>query len=375
MDSLGSSTSVRPGRDPANGEEDLLQFSPARRASDGTIPDDLDDFLNPNRPQGLKKNATVPRSLIDNENLLRDLMDSVTFDVNRSGVLMDMENVPCVVPGFDVVQPERAIDSLTHGEVLHNITDIQESVQINSEVDTRTYYNTMRQGASQKEKGKCRALVGKFNLNPAASPFKPKAQQNVPPKTVDITEEFTEALSERIKLMVTSMRIWHGEVVLEVQFGRILTRGIANNLIAWGDSHLSYPAEEMEYILSRSSQALHFTRILTTLGADAQFVVDLKNASNEPMWKNDPKFSVVYEFECYDHEKSTWFMVEMDAGTSETKVKSLPKEVGTVYVHSTLRNWDYRISATGLKNLEKDYGHVAKEIIQNIYIGWVHFRF
>jgi hypothetical protein len=347
--------------------ESPLQSFPAPQTSHATFLDDPNDLCNPTHPHCPSKSVDIPSSTMGNGNLIRNLMDSISLDGIRSEALMDIRNVRDVPQNVEVTQPENAASNLIRREVPHNVTDILETVQTNSEVDTRQHHNTMWQGAPKK--GKRKAPAGKSNLNPAAPPFKPETKQIMIPKPADPTEEFTEATSKKIKLLLTSMRIWQGEVLLEAQFGRVILRSLANNVVAWGDRQISHTLRDMDWILGWHSKTIDFTRILTTLGADAQWVVDLKNPSNEPMWKNAPKCSVTYEFECYDQKSSTWFIVEMDATTSETKVKSLPKEIGTVWVHCTTRNWDYRLAATGSKNLEKEHGHIASEIAKNIYIG------
>ena len=348
-----------------NNESPLPVFQ-APQTSHATILDGPNKLCNPASPHRFSKSVVIPSSAMDSGNLIRNQMDSISLGGIPSETLMDIRNIRHIPPNVEVTQAENTADNLISRGVPHNVTDILEKVQIHSEVDTREYHNTMWQGAPNKGKGK--APVGKSNLNPAAPPFKPEARQSVTPAPSDPTGEFAEATSEKIKLLLASMRIWQGEILLEVQFGRVVLRSLANNLVAWGDSQLSHSLQDMDWILSGHSNTMDFTRILTTLGADAQWVVDLKNASNEPMWKNAPKCSVTYEFECFDNDSATWFMVEMDAATSQTKVKSLPKEIGTVLVHCTTRNWDYRLAAVGSKNLGKDHGHIASEIAKSIFI-------
>lgn len=345
--------------------ESLQQSFPALQTSHASTLADPNYLCNPTSHRQWSKSVDIPSSTMDSGNPNHNSKDSISLDGIPSEIL-DNRNVRHNSTNDEVAQPENAANSLIHREDPHNVIDVLEKVHINSEVDSRLYHNTMRQGASKGSKSK--APAGKSNMNPAAPPFKPQAEKSVIPKPADPTEQFTEAMSKKIRLLLTSMRIWQGEVQFEAQFGRVILRSLANNVVAWGDSQLSHTIQDMDWVLGWHSKTMGFTEILTTLGADAQWVVDLKNASNEPMWKNAPKRSVKYEFECYDEKSSTSFMVEIDAGTSETKVKSLPKEIGAVWVHCTMRNWDYRLTATGSKNLEKEHGHIASEIAKNIFI-------
>lgn len=346
--------------------ENPLQSFQASKASHATSLDNPNSLCNPARPHRSSTSGVIPSSTMDNRNLVRNAIDSMSLDGIPSGALLDIGNIRHIPANVEVTQPENAADNFICHGVPYNVTDMLEQVQINSEVDTREYHNTMWQRAPKR--GKDRVPADKSSLNPAAPPFRSESRENVTLKPSDPTLEFTEATNEKIKLLLTSMRIWQGEVLLEAQFGRVILRSLANNVVAWGDSQLSHDLRDMDWILGWHSNTMDFTRILTTVGADAQWIVDLKNASNEPMWKNAPKCSVTYEFECYDNNSSNWFMVEMDAATSETKVKSLPKEIGTVWVHCTTRNWDYRLAAIGSKNLGKEHGHIASEIAKNIYI-------
>jgi hypothetical protein len=334
-------------REPRGGEEDLLRFSPLRRKTQSKSMlneemEDLDAFLNPSRSL----------TLIDSDN------------INLSGA------------GYQVLPLTTTSKASTNGTNPSAAT-FQPGIRGFSEIDTRKYYNTMKQKAPSKGKGKA--------LLPQKSPERPK-RPSIPPKTlhVDPTEDFRTEIRARMAAILTRLRVYQGEIKLAAQFGRLLIRKLPLNMIQSGDSPLMYDPIAINDMLAPQTRTVGFTRLLTTLPGDARFLVDMKDSDNylsddtyhprispEALWGQILRRDVTYEYECFDQRAGVPFIVEIDAETFHTKVKSVnsESELGTIYVHCPLRNWDYQIKASGTQNLDSEYGNIAQEIVNSMYIG------
>lgn len=198
------------------------------------------------------------------------------------------------------------------------------------------------------------------------------ARRPVPPPPVrldDPTEGFAKEITANLKSIAASLRKWQGEIFIEAHLGRILLCEIPSNKIADGEKLLSFPAERVSESLCMNPCSINFTNLITNLPADVQWLVDMEEDIGQPMWRPKPNLSVVYEFECFDDDLKVPFIVEIDSETFITKVTSLPMAHGVVYVHCPLRNWDYRVIASGYKDLKKGYEHFAKEIVDHIHLA------
>lgn len=279
---------------------------------------------------------------------------------------------------FLVLEPIKDVEVSHSGDTLPPATP-QPTIRRETEVETRRYHETMRQGAPKKDKGKEKA-----HFSPPSTPKKDKGKGKAPlsppaplvagkPILLISNSEYITKMTACVKLILASMRNWQGEVNIQVQFGRILIRPFHPSVTGTTERPRSHPPEDVHELLCRNPGKVSMTKVISTLPADIQFFLEMKGDTHQPLWEEAMSWTVTYEYICCDHDDydgkcAPVFIIEMDADSFETKVKSVPLTFGAVYVHCTMRNWDYCVNATGSRNLEEDYGDVVKEIADSTYI-------
>jgi hypothetical protein len=237
----------------------------------------------------------------------------------------------------------------------------------------------MRQGAPRMDKGKGRASsspppakVDKGKGRALLSPPPPVAFADVDPSNTTIG--FVNEMEANANTILASLRNYHGEISLKCHFGRVLIKQFGPSITHSLEKQYSHPAGYVQELLLRNPRKVNFTKAITTLSADVQFLLNMRiEETNQQIWGEAVEWTVTYEYICCDHEDyngkcAPGFVIEMDADSFGTKVKSAPFNFGNLNVHCTLRNWDYLISATGSRNLEKDYGDLVQAIKESTYI-------
>lgn len=261
----------------------------------------------------------------------------------------DFLNFPPLKPAKSSSSPQRDREN-----------SFRPGIHTDAEVDTRKFHNTMRQQAPRKP-----ISMDNKGLELAQSrmvPASPDLQR------IDPTHDLIKELRPKVETFLAAMRGWEGELSLEAQFGRSLAVGLPSQYVARGDYQNSFDPEWAAEEILRKNKTI-FTRILTTAAGDIEHLIHNKDERGRNLWKTDAeKWSVVYEIECLDQEKNVPFFVKIDAENFGTHVKSLPQSMGKVFVHCTLRNWDFCIVAEGVKDLAMAYGAVAKDIVETLYI-------
>jgi hypothetical protein len=254
------------------------------------------------------------------------------------------------------------------------------TIREETEVNSRVFHETMRQGAPRMDKGKGRAS----SSPPAAKVDKGKgrALPSPPPPVafadVDLSNTtigFVNEIEANANTILASLRNYHGEISLKCHFGRVLIKQFGPSITHSLEKQYSHPAGYVQELLLRNPRKVNFTKALTTLSADVQFLLNMRiEETNQQIWGEAVEWTVTYEYICCDHEDyngkcAPGFVIEMDADSFETKVKSAPFNFGNLNVHCTLRNWDYLISATGSRNFEEDYGDLVQAIKESTYIA------
>jgi hypothetical protein len=253
------------------------------------------------------------------------------------------------------------------------------TIREETEMDSRVFHETMSQGAPRVEKVKGRAStsppVAKVDKGKGRAPLSP------PPPVAfadvelnDTTKEFADEMEANAHIILTSLRNYHGEISLKCHFGRVLIKPFGPSITHSLEKAYSHPAEDVQGLLLRYPRKVTFTKAVTTLPADVQFFLNMKiEETNQRIWNDAVEWTVTYEYICCDHDNyigkcAPGFIIEMDADSFETKVKSAPFNFGNLNVHCTLRNWDYLISATGSRNMEEYYGDLVQAIKESTYI-------
>ena len=254
------------------------------------------------------------------------------------------------------------------------------TIREETEVNSRVFHETMRQGAPRMDKGKGRASspppaakVDKGKDRAPLSPPPPVAFADL--KLNNTIKEFIDEMEANAHTILASLRNYHGEISLKCHFGRVLIKPFGPYITHSLEKQYSHPAENVQDLLLKYPRKINFTKAVTTLPVDVQFFLSMRiEESNQRIWSDALEWTVTYEYICCDHEDyngkcAPGFVIEMDADSFETNVKSAPFNFGNLYVHCTLRNWDYLISATGSRNLEEDYRDLVQAIKESTYIA------
>ncbi len=192
-----------------------------------------------------------------------------------------------------------------------------------------------------------------------------------------VKETFTKEIDGHLGNILNIMRDWVGRMNLEVEFGRIMIVDPNIGRSSSGDLTRSHLAKVTHLYLSDSTiqgRFIYMTNMITVLEADAQYLVDLNSEQGGRYWSSgsegspQPECLVTYEFICEDRKTSIEFLIEVNAETFEFSIRTLPSQLGVIYSHCLLRNWDYRIVATGSKELNLIYGDLARMLVDSLYI-------
>lgn len=251
-----------------------------------------------------------------------------------------------------------------------------EAMQPVDEVATRTFHSTMNQKASkpnQKSKTnstKCYSFAGRLEL-PSSTPTRqpvPKAPAHI----IDPTPQFIADINLSFDELLQGLRGFQGELNIQVEFGRILLKGIHRKFITRGDSERSIEPESVLEFLGNPNgpPTAVFTKVLTVLPADISYLVEMRDRQGYFMWVHDhpSSWKVVYEVLCLDTRtpRHRPFTIEIDGENFSCQAKTR-RDFGAINVHGVNRHWDFRVSAAGVRTdgdtdpAYKDFAKIVKD--------------
>jgi hypothetical protein len=244
-----------------------------------------------------------------------------------------------------------------------------EKIQDVDEVATRTFNNTMNQMAPKPKKSN--SYAGRLEL-----PSPPRIKEQSKVEVADPLPEFVEALEASFGAMVHGIQGFRGKIVVQAEFGRVLLRNIKPSHLTTKERDHPLDVMFLHNLLTSGSEAApltFFTKPLTILPADIQYLVELKNASGNDIWEHRPFDGVVkYEFFCQDQKAIgyTPFTIEIDGEKDYWEIK-IRRDLGSIYINGAKRHWDVCISATGYeinKEAQEKYAELASAIEASLYI-------
>lgn len=279
---------------------------------------------------------------------------SINVSVSKNMSLLDIDFDD--IPSSSALMP--AMEPIRPGNIPVHNSMVEEKLQKDSEVESREYHTTMRQKASR----------GQWD----GDRFIP------PPLPNYLIKPFIDQLEASTLNILDTMRSWPGEVKLVAQFGRAWVSRYSHRQFASDSAHMPWiDANKFSKKLLEIDNGwpiIDMTDLLTTLPADIQYLIDLAMLKGNPYWNPRPMWSISYQFQCRDLNPNSptylneRFMLEIDAESFAYKVHTLPQRFGDCYVHCMKRNWDYRISGIGTKDLASEYGSFAENLIKTLYI-------
>jgi hypothetical protein len=293
------------------------------------------------------------------------------------------------------------------GEALSKTERLQES----DEASTRKYFNTMNQKAprpGQKKKttsktpGEFAARLG-YSISPPKPAPKKKGWEDlrgpngnplrihVPveiaaPK-VDPSPEFIMEVNSNFEEMMKGVRGFRGEVLVHAEFGRIILKNIASKYVTHAEKqerlhkrHTLVQVLEPEPQKGALLPYTFFSKVLTTIPADINHLVDMKDSKGQKLWAKKLSWKVNYQFLGRDESiidfNANSFIIDVDAENFKWIVKKHPRTLGEINIHGTKRNWDFRISAVGNESFDEscdecykcNCGELADAIKKSLYV-------
>lgn len=293
----------------------------------------------------------------------------------------------------------------------------RDKAQSSSEAGTRTFHRTMNQKApkpqpksshkTKKRDQKARVIneswgppQGSRSSSEAPSEARPRSGLNLDgaarlPSTAQPTLESLPAGSNKtdessktdpklsdqerfataLTPILSAARGFPGELGLEIQIGQILILNVPVQYQGKYNTRKSWDA------LFNPSSGLQppgtdFTDILTTSGADADFMLDVKTSKNTRIFAEKPHiFSVWYEFHCQTKDNDDFILLideEGQCGDEEGRyhINCLPKPLTSIHLHYPKHTWDARafVKATLPFAPNKAVAAAVKELVDNLYI-------
>ncbi|KFZ03384.1 hypothetical protein V502_10998 [Pseudogymnoascus sp. VKM F-4520 (FW-2644)] len=236
-----------------------------------------------------------------------------------------------------------------------------ETLQTTPEPTTRTYHHTILRAASNPSTPKGHWSGNNFIRTP-------------PPSL--LTPTFTASLHAATTPMLHALRGWRGRATLEVKIGRIW---IADAVLKMSESERGAPGvvegRRMAKWLEGGRRA-DMSTLVTSEAADVEVLFGMKLFGQDGrFWGKTPKWGVEYIFSCVDprvvdggEENGGKFTVRVDAETFRWRCETGERCLGETWVHCLKRVWDFKVSATGRREVDGEYRGWAEELVERIYI-------
>lgn len=255
--------------------------------------------------------------------------------------------------------PQPLIESLTSTP-----KPLIETLQTTSEPTTRVYHHTMNQHAAPNPTSKGHWAGNTF-------------VRAAPPSLLSTT--FISSLHTATAPLLHALRGWRGAATLEVKIGRIW---ISDAVLALSESDTRGTAVVDGRKVARwfeGGRRAGFSALVSGEAADAQFLADMKlSGQDERFWGKTPRWGVEYQFSCVDPRvvggeggqdgEGRKFTVTVDAETFRWRCETGERCLGEVWGHCLKRVWDFKVSATGRKEVDGEYKEIAGELVEGLYI-------
>ncbi|TRX98697.1 hypothetical protein FHL15_000039 [Xylaria flabelliformis] len=207
-----------------------------------------------------------------------------------------------------------------------------------------------------------------------------KAGALPPPKNVfpEFDVNMMISINESLASLMAPLRMWPGVIDFRIELGRFYFLNVKK-------SHIQEPGEdddERYYKLSRiqnelnkrhtANEKLCFTRVLTSLGADANYIARISDHSGNQMWKRPTDGrSSTYEFTCrFTTVEGTDFnfIVEIDATNFTSSIREFKPSQNCFAVHCTKRTWDFQLVLSVSQDLNDICGRFAEDLLCSLRV-------
>ncbi|KAI0525795.1 hypothetical protein F5B22DRAFT_657072 [Xylaria bambusicola] len=224
-------------------------------------------------------------------------------------------------------------------------------VDQNSESGSRSFHMTMNQKAGART-----------------------AQRNIFP---DIDPNIITSINKSLEILLAPLRMWPGNVDLRIDLGRFCFLNVKRSRIQEAGDDDDEKYYMLEQIRSESNkrhkanEKLYFTRVLTTLGVEANYIALMSDNDGKPMWKRPSEGrSSTFEFICrkalQDGELN--FFVEVDTRNFTHKIRVFKPDQNCFMVHCTKRVWDFRLTLSASPELDDACQQFAEDLVGSLRV-------
>ncbi|KAI0402048.1 hypothetical protein F4802DRAFT_618208 [Xylaria palmicola] len=244
----------------------------------------------------------------------------------------------------------RSSNSILQGSLLDE--EMKPSIIQSDEKDSRSFHVTMKQKAGSRTVPK--------NIFPE---FDPNTMMSI---------------NESLASLLAPLKMRPGIIDLKVDVGRFYFLNVRK-------SHIQKPRDDddekhlrLGRILSElnkrhtAKETLCFTRVLTSLGADANYIGHMKDNDGKPLWTRpiDERTSS-YEFTCRARKIGSEhfeFIVDIDATNFTSSVKQFNPDQKFFMVNCTKRVWDFQLVLSVSQDLNDLCGCFAEDLVRSLQV-------
>ena len=309
-----------------------------------------------------QSNAVMPLEVSSTRRLFSD---SIVRRNHLQRSLLDEDDPAVEALDFKILDP--TIQAI-QGPQLQNPTEKEQFVR---EPETRVFHQTMKQRAPKPN-----PYHFASRLERPFSPPRSIASSQSGKTSADPLPDFVEELNQSFKELLSGLRGYRGKVVVQAEFGRIILGRCHPKWITKGEDHHFLDNAFLQKMLVEPTEygpTADFTSVLTTIPAEIQYMVNMKDEVGQNLWQADKvsRWSTTYEFVFTDPRNPLYpVMIEIDAETFVAQIKTRCR-LGNLFIHGTKRHWDLKVAAIGYGNsriLKEKYGELATALQTSLYI-------
>ncbi|KAI8630414.1 hypothetical protein F5Y19DRAFT_463838 [Xylariaceae sp. FL1651] len=338
--------------DPRDPKNDIDELSKARKADQlSVIPShDKDNSLKPSLNRKEKRHSTCS-------------VASQT-DGTCSAVRLQ-QSQPATHDPFEHLWMTARTTSIQTGKTLESVGGSRSNLL--SVLSTET----LRPQAALNDERESRSFH--LTMNQKAAPR--AARRNVYP---DVDPSMKDAINNSLASLMAPLTMWPGIVELRVEIGRLCFLNLKKSHIQTpedDDDEKYYKLQRIQNELNKkhtANERLHFTQILTSLGADANYITCLKDADGNRLWQ--PQSGLrhsVYEFICQSRTvkgETFQFIVDIDAKNFNYRIRQARPSQNCFAVHCIKRVWDFRLVLSVSQNVEENYRQFANDLVRSLRV-------
>ncbi|KAJ2998092.1 hypothetical protein NUW58_g436 [Xylaria curta] len=186
------------------------------------------------------------------------------------------------------------------------------------------------------------------------------------------------SINESLTRLMAPLRMWSGVVDLGIELGRFCFLNVTKSHIQEpgdDDDKKHFKLDQIQNELNKrhkTDEKLYFTRVLTSLGADANYIAHMRDSSGNAVWKRPADGrSSVYEFIC--RSKTTGgedfiFIVDIDAIKHTSRVKHFKPDKKWFAMHCTKRVWDFRVVLSTWQDPDGICVRFAEDLVRSLRV-------